>query len=244
MTTACRRAMIVAAPGVPRDILAAAGVHAGLRVAMAGDDWAAGGVPGLLMAMDETGLAAGLESPYAGMYEYGHGLAAEPGEWLVAAVEQGGMAASVSTGTAYRFELAARFSAAFGRRRGMSKALTGRIELALQEAVANALVHGNLGVSSEPRGNAAGYAAYCAMISERLGRPDLSRRRVEIVARPVSGGVEISVADQGPGYDMEAELARIRQADAKAGRGLKIIATMARRVEAHDGGRRIAMVFV
>lgn len=245
MTTAvptpARRAVIAAAAGVPRDVLAAAAARSGLQVT---DGDAAPGVPALLMATDETGLAMGLLPPYAGVYEWRDDLPAEPGERLIAAIERGGMVASVSTGTAYRFELAARFAAALGHRRAMPKALTGRIELALQEAVANALVHGNLEVSSDPRGDAAGYAAYCATISERLGRPDLSRRRVEIVAQPVRGGVEICVADQGAGYDMNTELARVRHADAKAGRGLKIIATMARRVEARDGGRQIAMVFV
>lgn len=118
------------------------------------------------------------------------------------------------------------------------------VELCLQEAVANAVVHGNLGVPSNAKRQEHGYRAFSHMIGERLHVPELRRRRVDIFARWDAQHITLGVADQGSGYDLDA-LRRVRHESRRSpsGRGFLFMQALADAVDIGDGGRRIALRF-
>lgn len=239
------RALLDAGRGVAASALAVACSRLGVRVPEDGEDWRRRGVPCLLVSADgEVELDAGLKPPYSGYYEWHPGSPMAVSDACIDAVSQGGLAVSMTTARAYGLQLAAIFAGALAWRLELAEAMAADIEMALQEAVANALVHGNLGISSEPRGDAAGFRAYCATIDDRLADPLLAARRVEVFGVPVPGGVKVTVTDEGLGFELNRELAREALIGEKWGRGLRIISGLARRVETLDGGRRVEMTFL
>lgn len=89
--------------------------------------------------------------------------------------------------------------------------------LCIDEAIANAILHGNEGDSRKSI-------------------------RVRVFCCEERWGVEIT--DEGPGFDWEALLERIRQGvdqSDSSGRGLALILASGKHVEFHDGGRRLLM---
>lgn len=246
MTWAQRTRTVLVAGGkaVPAAVVEAACLPLGLRMPPDDGAWVLAGTPCLLVSNEGEGeIDQALRPPYSGFIEWRPGRPLRLSDSCVNAAAAGGLAMSLSTSRAYDLQLAAIFSAALAWRLALNPTLGNRMEMALQEALANALVHGNLEVSSEPRGDMAGFAAYCSMISERLVHPRLSGRRVELTGWPEGGAVRVQVTDEGAGYDMECELARERDSGDKAGRGLRIIAGLADHVAARDGGRSLVMDF-
>ncbi len=77
-----------------------------------------------------------------------------------------------------------------------------RIGLALHEALTNAMIHGNLGLSSELKeqpDNAFGRA-----LAARCADPALCGRRVKMTLSFTTDGCDISIADEGNGFDYAA----------------------------------------
>lgn len=74
-----------------------------------------------------------------------------------------------------------------------------RVSVALEEAVANALYHGNLEVDAELREN--DEAAYWAMVHERLACLPYRDRRVRVQAILTREEATFVIADEGPGFD-------------------------------------------
>jgi CheY-like chemotaxis protein len=121
---------------------------------------------------------------------------------------------------------------------------TGRIRVgvALEEALLNAMFHGNLEVSSDLRQQ--GDSPYFQLADQRRNEPPYRDRKVRCIARLSRDEVAYSVADEGPGFDPNqlpdptdpANLERI------GGRGLLLIRTFMDVVEFTAGGTLIRMV--
>jgi CheY-like chemotaxis protein len=121
---------------------------------------------------------------------------------------------------------------------------TGRIRVgvALEEALLNAMFHGNLEVSSELRQN--GDDPFFQLADQRRQQPPYKDRKIRCIARLSRDEVVYSVEDQGPGFDPAqlpdptdpVNLERI------GGRGLLLIRTFMDRVEFTAGGTLIRMV--
>ena len=78
-----------------------------------------------------------------------------------------------------------------------------RVGIAVQEAVVNAVVHGNLEVSSALK--AGDWSAYHATIARRAAEEPYKDRRVTVSIRAERGRcLTVTVADQGPGFDPAA----------------------------------------
>jgi anti-sigma regulatory factor (Ser/Thr protein kinase) len=144
---------------------------------------------------------------------------------------------TMSTAQAYRGQPAKRFVADLAQRIALAGDLAERLETALHEAVANAIIHGNLGLSSPRQDDLDRCVAQEAVIARLLERPDLSRRTVTISARWTASEIELAVQDEGHGYSEPPET------PAEQGRGLFIIRTIADHVATGDDGRRLAMRF-
>ena len=74
-----------------------------------------------------------------------------------------------------------------------------RVGVALEESLLNAIIHGNLEVSSKLRDLDDG--SYEKLIALRVGKSPYKDRRVEVVAQFSAEQVEFVIRDEGPGFD-------------------------------------------
>ncbi|WP_437646216.1 response regulator [Sorangium sp. So ce362] len=121
---------------------------------------------------------------------------------------------------------------------------TGRIQVAvaLREALVNAIVHGNLEVSStlldeDP-------SAFSALVERRRTESPYRDRRVHVMARETRTEATYVVRDEGPGFDPRdlpdpTDLANL---DKPSGRGLMLIRTFMDEVRHNEKGNEIHMV--
>ncbi|MCW9038930.1 MAG: ATP-binding protein [Rhodospirillales bacterium] len=115
------------------------------------------------------------------------------------------------------------------------------IEVALHEALANAMIHGNLEIPDISRETPGDLISSARAIDEALADEKLGSRLVVIAASWQEGRLVISVIDQGIGYAADAN--RKPEVEGKNGRGLWIINLLAESVAVTDGGRRLTMRF-
>ncbi|MGQ9366654.1 ATP-binding protein [Azospirillum sp. ST 5-10] len=165
-----------------------------------------------------------------------------PGDWSAVRPVEQGFFLSLTTATAFGIHIAVLVCDALGRRGVLAIDRRAPVELCLHEAVANAVVHGNLGVASAARDHPDGFRHYSRLVTERLADARLRQRRTELLVRWDGGGLEIAVADQGAGFEAAAAPAPAGGA-APFGRGLVFMRTLARRVAISDGGRCTTLRF-
>ncbi len=116
------------------------------------------------------------------------------------------------------------------------------VGVALHEALTNAILHGNLGISSELRETDDGQ--YYRLIAERRTQTPWCDRRVSVRAAMTPREAVFVIRDEGDGYDPEqlpdptdpANLGRV------SGRGLLLIQTFMDRVERNERGNEITLV--
>ncbi|MBI2235364.1 MAG: ATP-binding protein [Magnetospirillum sp.] len=192
-------------------------------------------------AAEEAAVRRGLHSPYHGFCEEGGGFV---GRRCLDAIEAGGIALSLTTAAAYRLDVTEMVCEAVRHRFLPPGSGPDVVLLALAEAVSNAVIHGNLGIESDLRFDAQRFAAFRTQLAERLADPERAVRRVEICAVPAAGGgLTLTVSDQGAGFDVQGQLSRPVEADARSGRGLALIRKIARTVGGEDGGRTLVVRF-
>lgn len=119
-----------------------------------------------------------------------------------------------------------------------------RVGMAVHEAAVNAIVHGNLEVSSDLK--AGDWAVYLAEVKGRAGRPPYRDRRVTVTIRAARRppSLEVRVRDQGRGYDPAAlpDPTDPANLDLSCGRGLLLIRTFFDDVTHNAAGTEITMV--
>ena len=117
------------------------------------------------------------------------------------------------------------------------------IKLALYEALANAVEHGNLGIDFEAKSKALEEGALDALVQSRLTDPVYADRHVNVEVHYGPETVEYRVRDQGQGFDPDAVAKRTELAETTAlhGRGLRLIRHYMDEVTWEDGGREIRM---
>ena len=146
---------------------------------------------------DDASLAEACRPPYRGGCEAAPSQPA--GEVFLRHLEAGGLGLWLRTDTAQSCDVATIFTEAVCRRlldRGDAVCGFG---LAVHEAVANAIIHGNLEIAS-PGGDAESFDAYCRLLDERLAAPQWAGRHVELSAARVGDMVEVAVRNEGRGY--------------------------------------------
>ncbi|MBN8549580.1 MAG: ATP-binding protein [Deltaproteobacteria bacterium] len=120
-----------------------------------------------------------------------------------------------------------------------------KLELAFQEAVANALEHGNLELDSRWREliDAAGADKYSAVKKQRLSQAYYADRKLVISFEYCDDVFTIRVRDEGPGFcPPPSDLHEQKTASLKcSGRGLAIISRSVDEVSYVRGGREICM---
>lgn len=164
------------------------------------------------------------------------------GDWLGAPPVEHGFYLSLTTGTAYGMQCAVLVCDELARRGVLRPERRGNIELCLHEAIANAIVHGNMGIPSSAKEQPEGYRLFGQLLKERLGDHDVRQRRLDIFARWAGDSLNIAVVDQGGGFDTSA-LPEQADGNAHSGRGFLFMRALAKRVSVTDGGRCTVLHF-
>ncbi len=164
------------------------------------------------------------------------------GDHLLPTLERHGLYMALSTATAYSLGPAHLFCKVLSDRFGLGADMRDSIELAVHEAVVNGLLHGNLEIDSDDRQTLDGFRKYCETIEAHLRDPALAGRCIEVSAVVTETSIELTVVDNGPGYDAAA-VAPSDDPERKSGRGLQLIRHYAQDVRIGEGGRELSMRF-
>ena len=117
-----------------------------------------------------------------------------------------------------------------------------RVGVALEEALLNAIIHGNLEVSSKLRDLDDG--SFEKLIVLRIGKSPYKDRRVEVIAKFSPEEAEFSIRDEGPGFDVNKlpdptnpeNMARAH------GRGVLLMRTFMDEVTHNETGNQVTLV--
>lgn len=152
----------------------------------------------------------------------------------------------VSTRSAYRHPVGRRFLEAIEKRTKIAGDLHDRIGTAVQEAVMNSLLHGNLHIDTQARESLEGLNELHESIAHELERPDVAHCMIQLDALWSTKMLYVIVRDSGVGYPRD-RLPRRGEPDACAarssGRGLSILTAVCDRVAVIEGGRAIRLGF-
>ena len=115
-----------------------------------------------------------------------------------------------------------------------------RVGVALEEALANSLYHGNLELDSESR-NSPGYRE---MVQQRSAQPGYKDRRIEVEARITRNEAAFAIRDEGIGFDPSrlpdpTDPANIEKA---SGRGIFLMRAFMDEVRYNDTGNAVVLV--
>jgi anti-sigma regulatory factor (Ser/Thr protein kinase) len=150
----------------------------------------------------------------------------------------------MTTRSAYRHPVTKVFTEAMQARLHFSRDLRGRFRTALQEAVMNAMVHGNLGLDSQLRDGLVGLTSSHAVIESLLARPAVARRVIRVDAIWNTTMLSVMVRDNGSGFARTGpELSAPPPSEKHHGRGLFILETFCDRVALLHGGTTIRLGF-
>lgn len=117
-----------------------------------------------------------------------------------------------------------------------------RMGVAIQEAMVNAIHHGNLEVGSECREGID--AQYHALVAQRAGQPPYCDRSVHVSVRLTREEAEVSIRDEGKGFDC-SQLPDPRQPanlEKASGRGILLMRSFMDEVRFDDQGRSVTLV--
>ena len=119
-----------------------------------------------------------------------------------------------------------------------------KLRMALSEALTNAIVHGNLEISSELKEQ--GNAAFAEALSQRGADPRYGERMVTVSARYDGKYGVWSITDEGPGFDHATVLSGLDATEpdleSASGRGLLMMRALVDDVGWFEGGRRVDLV--
>lgn len=118
-----------------------------------------------------------------------------------------------------------------------------QIAMALDEALLNAMVHGNLEVSSELRQIDDG-KPYIDLIEERKKTAPYNERRVTIQMHATLDSATIIIRDEGPGFDLSSlrDPTDPENLEKAGGRGLLLINAFMDEVRHNERGNQITMI--
>ncbi|WP_244422129.1 ATP-binding protein [Bradyrhizobium sp. ORS 285] len=147
----------------------------------------------------------------------------------------------VTTRSAYRHSIVKTFVEALRARLPLTDDLRIRIHSAAQEALMNAVLHGNLRIDAELRASLDGLIAAQEIIETRLNSPEIGGAIIRLDAAWTATGIAITIGDSGDGYDYGS--VRPAADDGASGRGLEILQVFSDAVTVLNGGTTVRLEF-
>lgn len=229
--------------GVPPETLARVASHHGLQPAPAGTKPNGQDAQHILLLsrVDSGQMGPVLATPFHAYVELigdGAQLNSETSEGL----REGKLCFSLATDTAYQMDSAALICDALAARGVLTPMRRPDVELSLHETISNAVVHGNLKLQSNMKGDIGNFAKFAQELQQRMTSPE-AKKRVDIIASWDHEFLDISVMDKGDGYD-ESKLPANVDPFAPAGRGLAIIRSLTLAMNVTHGGRVTTLRFL
>jgi anti-sigma regulatory factor (Ser/Thr protein kinase) len=118
-----------------------------------------------------------------------------------------------------------------------------KLTIALHEALSNAIIHGNYGLSSELKER--GDSSFAEALAARMADPTLAARQVEMLIDYDGQRCRWIITDEGEGFDVQHALDRLSSADPEvilaSGRGILIMRSFMDEVRYERGGRRLIL---
>ncbi|MCA8987054.1 MAG: ATP-binding protein [Planctomycetaceae bacterium] len=117
-----------------------------------------------------------------------------------------------------------------------------RVVLAVEEALVNAMYHGNLGVASDLRG--VDDEAYFQLIHQRTTDPHYADRRVELTITVTNSLAKFVIRDQGAGFDVGQipDPREDQNLELSHGRGIFLMRTFMDEVIFNSTGNEVIMI--
>jgi len=117
-----------------------------------------------------------------------------------------------------------------------------RIGVALQEALTNACLHGNLELDSSLR--EIDHHQYYELAHQRMEQAPYSHRRIYVAARYSPDAAEFCIRDEGPGFNRESlpDPTDPTNIDRPCGRGLLLMQTFMDEVSYNATGNEVTMI--
>ena len=116
-----------------------------------------------------------------------------------------------------------------------------RVCVALEEAINNAMFHGNLEISSDAR--VGDGSRYRQLVADRTGSPPYRDRTIQVEARITKREAVFIVRDEGPGFDPQAlpDPTLPENLEKACGRGLLLMRTFMDSVVFNRAGNEVTM---
>lgn len=185
---------------------------------------------------DQAALRLGLQPPHQGVIEaagpWNHG-----GQRFLLHLERGGLGLALTTASAYGEDISLAFTQAltFYLRDG-GYVCPADLQLVVHEALANALIHGNLAVNATTSGSVEDMLRFGALIDAALDDPSRTRRMVWLSAAIVDTHLQIAVEDQGAGFQPSSA----RTGDSRP-HGLDLIGGSVQNLRRENDGRTLLL---
>ncbi len=146
---------------------------------------------------------------------------------------------SVSTKTAFRCALSQAVASALAQRLAPRQVALSDVEVATQEAIGNAVLHGNLRLSTLSSSNHEALEARIREIEDRLQNPIMAHRRVTVACDWDEAALSVEICDEGEGIPdlLEAGVA------VAGGRGLSMMRRLAAAVVFDNERKCVRMTF-
>lgn len=153
---------------------------------------------------------------------------------------------SLTTATAFHMPVSLYVSRILQRILCFDQTMQHSMEACLQEAISNALIHGNLAVKSAQHTGAGAAELFFYDMNRRLTQSPWRDRRLTISSRRQGHELSVVIDDEGDGFDVD----HIMRADAvmdpakPSGRGAHIIRALTHDRRYEQGGRRLILDFL
>lgn len=117
-----------------------------------------------------------------------------------------------------------------------------QLAISIEESVTNAMIHGNLEISSESRLSCD--SLYYEVVSERMSQPPYCDRRAHVEAKLSRDQLILVVRDQGPGFDIDAvpDPTAAENLEKPCGRGLALMRSFMDAVVHNEIGNMVTMI--
>lgn len=154
---------------------------------------------------------------------------------------------TVTAHSVYRHAIAKVFAASLQARLHLSADLRERVHTALQEALMNAMLHGNLGLDAGLRDNLQALATSHDIIESRFASEQIARSIIYIDATWTRTMLYVVVRDSGGGFnsrELPSPEERLAAGRLGSGRGLMILQSLCDRIGLVRGGTTIKLGFL